>query len=791
MSLQRAALLAALTIAAAAARAEEVPRREIEEIVVTAQKTEQSAQDVPISISTIDGEFMKDVGATNMQDLAPYIPNLTFSSDTDPALAQINIRGFGTNPLNAAFESSVGFAQDDLFFGRPSYVADAMFDIERIEVLRGPQGTLFGKNTVAGVFNTFSYGPSDHLTADIRAAGAFPAEDRLEAAVGGPLAKWLQARVAVLNFDRFGELENTKLDRNDDRFRQQAGRAKLRLLPTDDVTIDLTFFGSRIRSRYWPLQLYKMDADTRTYLERFDPKVEDDPYDHRLSQDADGFLDKDALAQSMKATWKLGESGELAGFRDAELVLVAGNTTLGIDSLVDLDASPADIGRLSVVSDYDQQSVELRVAGHHPSGPFGFGHGLDLVTGGYFFRSGFDQVSQIAAGADFGSYLGTNDVLQLATMQNGVGTGAVFLPGIGNVLNVVGNRVIGDDRYRLDYDLDVDAYAWFGQATWRVLESWAITPGLRFNYEKKNATATGRGECAQKSLGGPCIIETALSADDYAARNLKRSESDLSPKVSLQYFWGEDATFFATWARGFKSGGFNGSSFTGDDLEFEDEKAATWEVGAKTKLFDKKLAVNLTLFRTEFENLQVLAFNGAFFDVANAGSATSQGAELDFLWLTPLDFLEIGGALGLLDATYDEYRDAPAPISHGIRTTQDLSGRPVALAPKETASLTPTVTLPLPFFGLGARGSMDFLYTGPQYTDTDLDPVTHVDGNFYLSSRVSVGPPTGAWSVTAGGSNLTDAGVANQILDTVFFPGTYNVTQKAGRKVFVAVTGRW
>jgi len=135
--LKQVALLAALTIAAAAARAEEPPRREMEEIIVTAQKTEQSAQDVPISISTVGGDFVKDVGATNMQDIAPYIPNLTFSSDTDPALAQINIRGFGTNPLNAAFESSVGFVQDDLFFGRPSYVADALDDARAAERLQG------------------------------------------------------------------------------------------------------------------------------------------------------------------------------------------------------------------------------------------------------------------------------------------------------------------------------------------------------------------------------------------------------------------------------------------------------------------------------------------------------------------------------------------------------------------------------------------------------------------------------------------------------------------------------
>ena len=112
--------------------------RMIEEVLVSAQKVKQSSQDVPISLTAVSGEFMKSVGAVKLQDLAPYIPNVRFSSDTDPALTQINIRGFGSNPLNAAFESSVGFVQDEVFYNRPSYFSEAMFDIARVEVLRGP-----------------------------------------------------------------------------------------------------------------------------------------------------------------------------------------------------------------------------------------------------------------------------------------------------------------------------------------------------------------------------------------------------------------------------------------------------------------------------------------------------------------------------------------------------------------------------------------------------------------------------------------------------------------------------
>ena len=167
------------------ASSESTSRRVLEEVVVSAQKVEQSSQDVPISLTAVSGDFMREVGATGLQDIAPYIPNVRFSSDTDPALAQINIRGFGSNPLNSAFDSSVGFVQDEVFFNRPSYYNEAMFDIARVEVLRGPQGTLFGKNTIAGVFNVTTKGPTEELAADFRINKTDPDEVSYEAGVGG------------------------------------------------------------------------------------------------------------------------------------------------------------------------------------------------------------------------------------------------------------------------------------------------------------------------------------------------------------------------------------------------------------------------------------------------------------------------------------------------------------------------------------------------------------------------------------------------------------------------------
>ena len=198
----------------------------MEEIIVTAQKTRQSLQDVPISISAINGNLMRDLGANNIQGIAAYTPNVKFSSDTDPALAQVSIRGFGSSPLNSSFESSVGFVEDDLFFGRPTYFTEAIFDIARVEVLRGPQGTLFGKNTSAGLFNVISNSPTAQFSGNLRASDdPEDGERRLEGGAGGMFADWGGIRVSGLKIDRRGVLENTDLNRKDDQQEQQARSA--------------------------------------------------------------------------------------------------------------------------------------------------------------------------------------------------------------------------------------------------------------------------------------------------------------------------------------------------------------------------------------------------------------------------------------------------------------------------------------------------------------------------------------------------------------------------------------
>lgn len=760
--------------------------RHVETITITAQKTQQSLEDVPISVTALGGDFIRDTGAADLAHVAAYVPNVRIDAD-DLGSPQMFIRGFGTNSFNPSFEGSVGFVQDDVYFGRPGYFTESMYDVQRVEVLRGPQGTLFGKNTIAGVFNVTSKGPSDEWEGDGTLNYGEHDSQRAEGGFGGPITDWLGVRVAGLWRKDDGELHNTFLDRDEEKMKQSAGRAQLEFQPTDALKSVLLASASKTHANFWPQELYKLDADTKDYLDNFDPEVEDDPKDFRTSMNTPGFIDKGSTTFSLNTSYAM---DDVAGLTSLTPVLVLAYSRFHIDQLNELDDSPSDIAQLDNHEDHDQKSAELRFAGKGDS-LFGLGTGVEFVAGGFFYKSHYDLLARIVGGGDLASYALTEDFLQLAS-----GDINLTIPDVGGVAGIpplgdVGSLIIGTDFYRFDYSQGVRSGALFGQMTWHLDDHWAITPGLRYNHEKKKVDTAGRSVCPLKDQGipRPCVMEQLLGSNDYEHDGLKRNETDLSPKIVVQYFLEDGGNIYASYTRGYKSGGYNSISFTGEGLEFKPEKARTSELGIKGRAFDSTVRYSATLYYTKFSNLQVLAFNGVFFDVSNAASATSKGLEADVEWLTPYEPLTVLASLGILDVKYDNYTEAPAPVSEGLGALQDLSGKRIAFAPKATATLTPTLTYPIGSMNL--RLGVDVLYQGDQYTDTDLDPATHVDAYVEYGARIALADGDDRWSFMLGGQNLTDKRVLNQVTDATFFPGSYFAQQAGGRQIFGAVGFRF
>jgi len=765
---------------------------QFEEIVVTAQKVKQPLRRVPLSVTALGGDFIADTGAADLADVSLYVPNCRVDAD-DPGSPQVFIRGFGTNAFNPSFEASVALVQDELYFGRPGYFTEAMFDIDRVEVLRGPQGTLFGKNSVAGVFNVTSRSVDSDFALDARLFGGEFGEKRYEGGIGGMVTDWAGGRIAGMHREQDGELYNQFLNRPEESLEQTAGRVKAILYPGLGIKSELTAVAADLEAPFWPFQLMKLDTDTRDYLDGFDPAIEDDPKNFITSFNTPGFIQKGSDTIGLKTEWEAGDLGPLHAFTP---VLVLGTSTYYVDQLNEIDVSPADIADFDNHEDHEQNSAELRFSGQLDS-LFGLGTGLEFVMGGYFYESDYTLLVHVNAGDDLGSYMQTNDFAQLAGTPGAPG-------GLGTPL-VPAPVPTDDDYYQFDFAQAVESQAFFGQVTWHLTDHWAVTPGLRYNRETKRADSAGLGHCQARDTSGdtstPCFMQELLEADNYDHRDLRKKETDLSPKVALQYFGGA-INYYASYARGYKSGGFNSIAFgrvcdnpndptdcrtiTREELEYEPENATTVEVGAKARTEAGRFALNVTYYRTDFDNLQVLAFNGFLFDVTNAGKAHSNGWEADFQWQTPFEPLRIMGSVGLLDARYDEYPGAPAPIAQGIGASQDLAGKRIAFAPERTATLTPTLTWLLGDYV--ATLAADALYQGGQFTDTDLDPNTYQPSYLKYAARLIVAHGSGGWTASLGGTNLTDERVLNQVVDAPFFPGTYFAQQAGGRQLFATLT---
>ncbi len=763
-----------LSILLSAINTAQADSRMIEEVVVTSQKTAQSLQDVPISVSAVTGEALRDANIGTLAELSVQLPNVNFASEGQRN-EQVYIRGFGTNPFNPSFESSVGMVQDEVFYGRAPYFSEIPYDIERIEVLRGPQGTLFGKNTVAGVFSLTSRPITEEFQFFLEAGASEHKGKKLEVAAGGMLSERIGLRLAGIDVSSDGQLDNYFLDRKEEAFEYQAAKLKLLLRLSDSTELELSASTADTDSNFWGNQLYLLDDDTREYLQDFDPDIEGNAFDYKMSSNTPGTADKPTQTYIAKLNMDLGEA---LGSDQLDMTVVLASTDLQVSSLADLDASPADIATMFINDDYQQYTLEWRFSGRGGA-PFGLGQGVDFVTGVYLFASDYVFHGGFKQGEDTTDYVLTEDAAELA------GDMAPAIPALYALTLTQRNQ-----RYDLHFDRRTESISLFGQFTWQLSDSLAITPGLRVNRETKRADLSGTLSCDSivPVVGEqtPCTFGLVLGANSYALSDQQRTVDDISPKLSLMYAPSEEINFYATASVGFKSGGYNALSFSGEQLSYDDETARTIEFGSKGRFFDRSLSLNAAVFYSEFDDLQVLAFNGVFFDVRNAATAVSQGLELDWQWLTPFEPLSVSGALGWLDSHYTSYPGAPAPISDGRGAQQDLGGEQVAYSPQSSLTVSPKLELPLGD-QYGVQTVLDIVYNGDKYTDTDLDENTKVAANTKLNLRLSMGHISRSWGVTLGVKNLTDKRTLNAVTDSPFFPGSYFATQAPGREYYASL----
>lgn len=789
LRLSAGAVIAALVLPALAQDPKSARRAVLEEIIVTAQKREEDVQSVPLSVTAIGGEQIVDLNMGDMNEVATYVPNLDILAI--PTFPSIYIRGLGSS-YNRGFEQSVAILIDEVFYGRASYITQGMLDLSAIEVLRGPQGTLFGKNSSAGAihFRTaqpdYEYG----FNGDILLGDKNLRRTRLTAT--GPLIDdTLAWRVALLEEKRDGGVYNTTTDIDEENRDNLSARIRLRWDPSDDTRIDLTLNGGVVEQHGAGTQLIRARDRHLAAMHVFDARTGADPYDEETALDHAASASRESWDATLKAEWTL--PGDLT------LTSISNYSWMDEDLSFDADFSPVPFLVLNNDEDLRQISQELRIT----SAP----GELEYVGGLYYLRT------DIAATYDITDYLELSEILQITGegerrlcvtspdpegCQNAIlddaSAGQSSGQAIAARMNLEGGAAPVETSLTRFNQLS-KSFSVFGQMNWHLSPHWTLTLGARLNTEKKSLTAIHRlinnrtgvegsavssGDEGLPGLGfglggtpgGSVIFPVILAGDTPFVAERKRKDKNLIPKASVQYRFDDDAMAYATFARGYKSGGFNAQPVNTSQLAFDEEDAKTYELGFKSEWLGGAARFNVAAFYTDFDGLQVAAFNGISYVVSNAASATIKGIEYEAM-LVPADgfLLSLNGAL--TDAQYDEFTRAPCTAENTNPPPCDLSDQGLRLVPELKTTFTAGYEdqlFNLPFI---TRIGITASYSSEVDLATDLDPIDIREAGTTYGLQMGLRSVDERWRVTLFGDNITNREYLAGAQDAPAFRGSH------------------
>lgn len=734
----------------------------LEEVIVTAQKREQSLQEVPVSVSAVSGDQIASSGIKDLTSLSSYVPNLKINEG--PTENGIYIRGLGSGE-NQGFEQSVGMFVDGVYAGKARQFQAPFLDVGSVEVLRGPQGTLYGKNTIAGSITITSARPTDELEASIMTEYEFEEGGQTtEAVVSGPIAENLAGRIALRYTDADGFMDNSLQDDEEMDTNALAGRMSLLWTPTDELDVLFKYESGNTETAGKNNRI----IDAGPYLAAYqalDPNFEVDEY-QRSTSDAE-TMDVDSESFTLNVSYDLGSH---------ELTSITAYSTFEADDVFDADFSPADVISVELNQEYEQVSQEFRITSE-------LGDKFDYIAGVYYQNSEFDTNRLLGAGSALAA-------LALDPVLAGAGyTGALA----------------ATTGFNSQFSQDSETIAVFGSLSWHPTDDMHWTLGLRYSKEDKEAE---RSLLITEYLGTTAQTDPAAILDmnilGIFSHDVEGSHTDenLSPSLKFQYDVNSDVMLYASLSKAYKSGGYSEPGMTGDELgeynpivgapttfDFDQEEALAFEVGGKTTLLDGAAVLNFALFRTEYDDLQVSTYDGVSFVVGNAAKAISQGIEIDGM-VRLTESLTMSGSMAYLDATYDEFANANCTYAQNPTgapgCTQDLGGETLANAPEWTANLAFDHVMPLTN-NLELMSHIDFSYTDDQYLASDLDERSLQDDYTLVNARVALSNSEGSWEVALLGKNLTDEEYFTMAGDSGFQDGAFFAFTGAPRTVAIQV----
>jgi outer membrane receptor protein involved in Fe transport len=824
----------------------EAPAQEantVDAIVVTAQRREQSLQDVPVVVTAISEETLEDAGVRDIKDLQIVVPGLTVTSTSSETVTTARIRGVGTVGDNPGLESSVGITIDGVYRPRNGVGFQDLGELSRVEVLKGPQGTLFGRNTSAGVINVITEAPSFTFGAEGELTVGNYGNRRAAGSVTGPITDNLAGRLFLARevrdgfYDvRTGEGPRTETeDQNRDFY---TVRGQLLFNVTDALNL-------RLIGDYT-----ERDEDCCVAVQiRTGPTgaiVDFLATDEGVLQFARPF---DRIAFSNRGTEQFIEDGGVSLEGNLDLTLFGEDATLTSITAFrfyeavngqDSDFTSADILYRPADGTFSQRfetfTQEVRLAGTVGR--------LDYLVGGFYVNEKLDRNDRgPVPGADGEAYISTFIVNALAGIIAGAGqtppagltaNGPLFLSQATG--RPFGTSLPNGGGLRDVYEQETKSLALFTHNIFEVTDQIDLTLGLRYTTEEKSLsskfsnvdqgagcaallarTQTGipaaliaRGvPAAYFTPGSPLLpLGTGLIQQTVGIGCLPffnpgfnnrtteqdRTEEELTGTGKISYSPTDDLLIYASYARGYKSGGFNldrsissnGLPTGGNgvvpvaDTSFSPEFVDSYELGFKSTLLDGALLFNATYFDQTFTGFQLNTFLGTNFVVESIPEVTSKGVDLDLIYLAPfIDGLTFQGGVTYADTRYSEFGPSGLIGPARFQQLQLLPGERLSFAPEFSGSAS--VSLEQPVGPLVGRLFLGAKYTSAYNTKSDLLPFGRQDDYVLINGRLGLGTPDDRVRVELFAQNLTDQDyyqvVFNQTLQGSAFPttGAYNV----------------
>ena len=734
----------------------------LEEIVVTAQARQQPLQDVPVSVVAVTGDALQDGAIGRLEDLQNAVPNFNL---TETGIAtNIFIRGIGSG-INQGFEQSVGTYIDGVYYGRAQNSRAPFLDLQRIEVLRGPQSILFGKNSVGGALNITTAKPTDEFDGYIRLSNEFEDDElAIEGAISGPLTDKVRYRISARSRDADGYYENLTLNSNEAEREDFTFRGQLEADLTNNLTALLKVESSSfdvIGRNGEVIGEIPAAAGPFTGLTFSDVLVnvfgagEDTNNiqldDKRSSNGDNSFNESDTYALTLN--WDL----ESSTFQS-----ITALTDLDYNELCDCDFTGARVFDARLQEQYEQFSQEFRLTSD-------IGNTFDYILGAYYQTSEHDYTDQII-----------------------VETDSILVPAVNDQRPGAGNLIAGTQAARVA-KVDSDVLSVFAQANWYLSDKLTLQLGGRFTREEKDGmrnmvienvdgTPLAGGQVAAPlvyaSLFG--ITSSNLAALGSMGESLQnglgiipisdsRTEDVFSPDIKLQYETNEDLMLYISYAKGDKSGGFdfraNNKSKSAtllDSFQFDTETANSIELGAKYRSPNGRGELNATAFFTDFDDLQISIFDGILgFNVGNAASAEIIGLELDGRYAVSDNFT-LSGAIALTDFEFTDFENGQCYFgvepdndpfcSYTGNSQQMLSDVSVHLAADWDINITDG-------YYLNINGAVS--YSSEYDASATYDPALIQDSFTKVDLRFSLFPESERWELALLAKNIGDERTLN------------------------------